>query len=216
MLIVNIQNKAKWLFYQLGQLVLAAGLLSLVFNYGYRYTVDRNINTPGFYLATVALGLIVFLLARKDYVFVNRYAFSEAEIEVGTLLGVKKRYPTSEYAFVPALHKAVNVPEQKATLSFYVRDLKKGRNVRNYSWVGVFGRGFPGGVAAVWLSGGYGFQAEGFWKAWGLRGCVPWNGPILRLAPCAGGKRTQDADVAWATVIGMLGKGGRIDEKHIL
>ena len=33
MLIVNIQNKAKWLFSQLGQLVIAVGLLSLVFNY---------------------------------------------------------------------------------------------------------------------------------------------------------------------------------------
>ena len=49
MLIVNIQNKAKWLFSQLGQLVIAVGLLSLVFNYAYRYTVDRHIDTAVFY-----------------------------------------------------------------------------------------------------------------------------------------------------------------------
>lgn len=136
MLIVNIQNKAKWLFSQVGQLVIAVGLLSLVFNYAYRYTVDRDINTPGFYLATVALGLIVFLAVRKDYVFVNRYAFSETEIVVSTLLGVKKRYSIAQYSFVPSLHKTVNVPEQKAALSFHVRDAKSGRNVRNYSWAG--------------------------------------------------------------------------------
>ena len=66
----------------------------------------------------------------------NRYAFSESEIQVGTLLGVKKTYPTSQYEFVPSLHKAVNVPEQKASLSFYVRDARSKRNVRNYSWAG--------------------------------------------------------------------------------
>ena len=31
-MIVTIQNKPKWLFSQLGQLVIAVGLLSLVFN----------------------------------------------------------------------------------------------------------------------------------------------------------------------------------------
>ncbi|KOQ18558.1 hypothetical protein ABW38_23305, partial [Achromobacter xylosoxidans] len=68
--------------------------------------------------------------------FVNRYAFSDSEIQVGTLLGVKKTYPTSQYEFVPSLHKAVNVPEQKASLSFYVRDAQSKKNIRNYSWAG--------------------------------------------------------------------------------
>lgn len=135
-MIVNIQNKFKWLFSQLGQLVIAVGLLSLVFNYAYRYTVDRHINTPVFYVATVVLGLIAFLIIRKDYVFVNRYAFSDAEITVSTLLGVKKTYSTSQYEFVPSLHKALNLPEKKASLSFYVRDAKTKRNIRNYSWIG--------------------------------------------------------------------------------
>lgn len=135
-MIVEVRNKVRWLFSQLGQLVIASGLLSLVFNYAYRYIVDRNIDTPAFYVATMALGLIVFLLIRRDYVFVSRYEFSDAEITVSTLLGVKKRYSTSQYEFVPSLHKAVNVPEQKAALSFYVRDAKSKKNVRNYSWAG--------------------------------------------------------------------------------
>lgn len=154
MLIVNIQNKAKWLFSQLGQLVIAVGLLSLVFNYAYRYTVDRDINTPGFYLATVALGLVVFLAVRKDYVFVNRYAFSDSEIEVSTLLGVRKTYATSQYEFVPSLHKAVNVPEQKASLSFYVRDAQSKKNVRNYSWAGFSPEDFQA------VSRLYGYRGE--------------------------------------------------------
>lgn len=154
MLTVNIQNKAKWLFSQLGQLVIAVGLLSLVFNYAYRYTVDRDINTPGFYLATVALALVVFLAVRKDYLFVNRYAFSDSEIQVGTLLGVKKTYPTSQYEFVPSLHKAVNVPEQKASLSFYVRDAQSKKNVRNYSWAGFSPEDFQA------VSRLYGYRGE--------------------------------------------------------
>ncbi|CAB3721726.1 hypothetical protein LMG3458_04025 [Achromobacter deleyi] len=68
-MIVTIQNKPKWLFSQLGQLVIAVGLLSLVFNYAYRYTVDRHINTPTFHVATIVLGLIAFLIIRRDYVF---------------------------------------------------------------------------------------------------------------------------------------------------
>ncbi|MFP3757882.1 hypothetical protein SB751_28805, partial [Cupriavidus sp. SIMBA_020] len=107
-----------------------------VFNYAYRYTVDRHIDTPVFYVATVVLGLIAFLIIRKDYVFVNRYEFSDTQISVSTLLGVKKTYPTAQYEFVPSLHKAVNVPEQKASLSFYVRDAQSRKNVRNYSWAG--------------------------------------------------------------------------------
>lgn len=154
MLTVNIQDKAKWLFSQLGQLAIAVGLLSLVFNYAYRYTVDRSINTPGFYLATVALGLVVFLAVRKDYVFVNRYAFSDSEIQVSTMLGVKRHYPTSRYEFVPSLHKTVNVPEQKAALSFYVRDAKSGKNVRNYPWAGFSPEDFQA------VSRLYGYRGE--------------------------------------------------------
>ncbi|MGH8815004.1 MAG: hypothetical protein ACREX5_00340, partial [Achromobacter pestifer] len=93
-MIAKIQNVPKWLFSQLGQLVIAVGLLSLVFNYAYRFTVDREINSTPFYVTTVVLGLIAFLILRKDYVFVNRYEFSDAEITVQTLLGVKKRYAT--------------------------------------------------------------------------------------------------------------------------
>ena len=114
-MIANIQNKPKWLFSQLGQLVIGVGLLALVFNYAYRFTVDRNINSTVFHVSTVVLGLIAFLIIRRDYVFVNRYAFNDNEISVHTLLGVKKSYATSEYEFVPSLHKAVNLPEQRAT-----------------------------------------------------------------------------------------------------
>lgn len=153
-MIVNIQNKPKWLFFQLGQLVIAVGLLSLVFNYAYRYTVDRHINTPVFYVATVVLGLIVFLVIRKDYVFVNRYEFSDAEITVSTLLGVKKTYSTAQYEFVPALHKAINAPEKKASLSFYVRDAKRKRNIRNYSWTGFSAEDFQK------VSQMYGYRGE--------------------------------------------------------
>lgn len=153
-MIVNVRNRATWLASQLGQLVIASGLLSLVFNYAYRYTVDRNVNTPVFYVATLVLGLIAFLVIRKDYVFVNRYEFSETEITVGTLLGVKKRYPTSQYEFVPSLHKAVNVPEQKAALSFYVRDAKSKKNVRNYSWAGFSPEDFQA------VSRLYGYRGE--------------------------------------------------------
>lgn len=37
---------------------------------------------------------------------------------------------------MPSLHKAVNVPEQKASLSFYVRDAQSKKHIRNYSWAG--------------------------------------------------------------------------------
>ena len=79
-MIANIQNKPKWLFSQLGQLVIGVGLLALVFNYAYRFTVDRNINSTVFHVSTVVLGLIAFLIIRRDYVFVNRYAFNDNEI----------------------------------------------------------------------------------------------------------------------------------------
>ncbi|OZI35601.1 hypothetical protein CEG14_11055 [Bordetella genomosp. 1] len=135
-MIITVQHRFKWLAYQTGQLVLAVALLSLVFNYGYRYTVDRNIDTPAFYAITVLLGLLVFVAWRRDYIFVKQYEFTPAAITVRTALGVTKTFPTTDYAFVPSLHKAVNVPEQKATLSFNVRDLRCKRTVRNYSWIG--------------------------------------------------------------------------------
>lgn len=154
-MIVKIQNVPKWLFSQLGQLVIAVGLLSLlVFNYAYRYTVDRTINSTSFYVVTVALGLIAFLIVRKDYVFVNRYEFTESEITVSTLLGVKKRYATSDYEFVPSLHKTINLPEQRASLSFYVRDAKTKKNIRNYSWMGFPSEDFQA------VSQLYGYRGE--------------------------------------------------------
>lgn len=163
-MIVNIQNKAKWLFSQLGQLVIAVGLLSLVFNYAYRYTVDRHIDTPAFYVATVVLGLVAFLIIRKDYVFVNRYAFSDAEITVSTLLGVKKTYPTAQYEFVPSLHKALSLPEKKAALSFYVRDAKTHRNIRNYSWTGFSPEDFQKVSQMYGYSGETDFKQKDFGK----------------------------------------------------
>jgi len=153
-MIANIQNKPKWLFSQLGQLVIGVGLLALVFNYAYRFTVDRNINSTVFHVSTVVLGLIAFLIIRRDYVFVNRYAFNDNEISVHTLLGVKKSYATSEYEFMPSLHKAVNLPEQRAALSFYVRNAKTKKNVRNYSWTGFAPEDFQA------VSRMYGYRGE--------------------------------------------------------
>ncbi|CAB3625427.1 hypothetical protein [Achromobacter pestifer] len=163
-MIAKIQNVPKWLFSQLGQLVIAVGLLSLVFNYAYRFTVDREINSTPFYVTTVVLGLIAFLILRKDYVFVNRYEFSDAEITVQTLLGVKKRYATSDYEFVPSLHKALNLPEQRASLSFYIRDAKTKKNIRNYSWTGFSPEDFQAASRLYGYRGETDFSQKDFGK----------------------------------------------------
>ncbi|ASR45122.1 hypothetical protein BEN78_12655 [Xanthomonas citri pv. mangiferaeindicae] len=133
---VTVRHPVRWSLYQLGQLALGAGLISLVFNYGYRYTVDRAVNTPAFYAVTLALGLIVFVIWRRDAILAHRYTFSPQAIGVRTALGMHRTFPTADYAFVPVLHKVVNLPERKAGLSFHVRDRRRGRNVRHYTWCG--------------------------------------------------------------------------------
>jgi hypothetical protein len=133
---ILVQNRLKWLFSQLGQLIIAVGLISIVFNYAYRYLVDWSISSPLFYISTLIAAFIVFLAFRRDYIFVNRFEFGEADFDVYTLLGSHKNYPLSEYKWVPSLHKVVNLPENKAALSFSVVDRSNGRSIRNYSWAG--------------------------------------------------------------------------------
>ncbi|MFD1880928.1 hypothetical protein [Paracoccus pacificus] len=137
-IIVSVKEPAKWFFSQFGQLVIAVGLTSLVFNYAYRFAVDWDASGFWFYAATLVLALITFVAFRRDYISVNRYAFSPDRISVSTLLGTERTYPTESYRWVPSLHKTVNFPEKPADLSFYVQDIKTGRNLRNYAW-----KGFP-------------------------------------------------------------------------
>ena len=135
-IVVSVQNKPKWALYQSGQFVIAVGLISLVFNYAYRFAVDWSASGAIFYLSTFVLALISFVALRKDYIFVSRFEFRESEFIVRTLFGVKKVYASQDYQWVPTLHKAVNFPEKSANLSFHVKDRKTGKSVRNYSWDG--------------------------------------------------------------------------------
>jgi len=133
---ISVKNWVRWTASQLGQIVIAVGLLSLIFNYAYRFTIDRNVSSPLFYLTTIVLGFIVFLLVRRDYFFVLHYQFYDTGFRVRTLFGGSKDFALTRYKWVPALHKVVNIPEKSASLSFYVQDRKTGKNVRNYSWSG--------------------------------------------------------------------------------
>lgn len=151
---ISVRNPVRWIVAQLGQIVIAVGLLSLVFNYAYRFTFDRNVSSPLFYLTTVVLGLIVFLLVRRDYFFVQQYQFYDTGFRVRTLLGGSKDFPLTRYKWVPALHKVVNFPEKSASLSFYVQDRKTGKNVRNYSWSGFSKEDFQR------ISARYGYKGE--------------------------------------------------------
>ncbi|PIF78242.1 hypothetical protein CLU95_5425 [Variovorax sp. 54] len=135
-MIVSVSNKAKWLLMQLGQLVLMVGLTSLVFNYAYRFLVDRTINTPLFYAVTLLLALVVIVAVRRDYLFVSRYEFTPEAIVVRTALGAAKRFETQDFKFVPSLHKTISLPEPTASLSFDVQNRKTGRRARNYAWTG--------------------------------------------------------------------------------
>lgn len=134
--VVTVSNRLKWLFSQLGQLIIAVGLISLVFNYAYRYLVDWSISSPLFYVLTLVAALIVFALIRRDYIFVTRYEFGKGDFSVFTLLGSHKNYPLDKFKFVPSLHKVVNFPESKANLAFSVVNRATGRTVREYSWAG--------------------------------------------------------------------------------
>lgn len=155
---ITIHSTARWLFSQLGQLVIAVGLISLVFNYAYRYMFDWTISSPLFYAATLVLALIVFVAVRRDYIFVKAYKFGLTEFSIHTLFGAKKVYPTSEFEWVPALHKTVNFPEIKAALSFYVRRLRDGKDIRNYSWDGFSRNDF------VKISAKYGYRSQSDFK----------------------------------------------------
>ena len=135
-MIVSVSNKPKWLLMQLGQLVLMVGLTSLVFNYAYRFLVDRTINTPLFYAVTLGLALVVIVAVRRDYLFVSSYEFTPEAIVVRTAFGVSKRFDTQAFKFVPSLHKTISLPEPTASLSFDVQNRKTGRRARNYAWTG--------------------------------------------------------------------------------
>ncbi|MBJ2155133.1 hypothetical protein JC881_05075 [Variovorax sp. IB41] len=136
MVIVSVSNKGKWLLSQVGQLVLMVGLASLVFNYAYRFLVDRTINSPLFYAATIGLGLVAIVILRRDYLFVTKFEFTPERIVVRTALGFAKTFDAQQFRFVPNLHKTISISESKATLSFYVQNRATGRNVRNYAWTG--------------------------------------------------------------------------------
>ena len=135
-MIVSVSNRPKWLLMQLGQLVLMVGLTSLVFNYAYRFLVDRTINTPLFYAVTLGLALVVIVAVRRDYLFVSSYEFTPEAIVVRTAFGVSKRFDTQAFKFVPSLHKTISLPEPTASLSFDVQNRKTGRRARNYAWTG--------------------------------------------------------------------------------
>lgn len=135
-MIVSVSNKPKWLLMQLSQLVLMVGLTSLVFNYAYRFLVDRTINTPLFYAVTLGLALVVIVAARRDYLFVSTYEFTPEAIVVRTALGASKRFEMQAFKFVPSLHKTISLPEPTASLSFDVQNRKTGRRARNYAWTG--------------------------------------------------------------------------------
>jgi hypothetical protein len=140
--VITVQNKMKWFFSQTGQLVIAVGLLSLIYNYTYRAAVDWGASSPTFYISTVLMALITFVIVRRDYIFIRKYEFRNASFTVHTLAGAVKTYERSKYEWVPALHKTVNFPEKKASLSFYVQDIKTGKNIRNYSWAGFSSEDF--------------------------------------------------------------------------
>ncbi|WP_341890363.1 hypothetical protein [Variovorax sp. YR752] len=135
-MIVTVSNKAKWLLMQLGQLVLMVGLTSLVFNYAYRFLVDRTINTPLFYAVTLLLALVVIVAVRRDYLFVSSYEFTPEAIVVRTAFGASRRFETQDFKFVPSLHKTISLPEPTASLSFDVQNRKTGHRTRNYAWTG--------------------------------------------------------------------------------
>lgn len=135
-MIVSVSNRAKWLLQQVGQLVLMVGLTSLVFNYAYRFLVDRTINTPMFYAVTLLLALVTIVALRRDYLFVSAFEFTPEAIVVRTALGFSKRFETQDFQFVPSLHKTINLPEPQASLSFDVQNRKTGRRARNYAWTG--------------------------------------------------------------------------------
>lgn len=162
---VTVENRAKWLFSQLGQLVIAVGLISLVFNYAYRYLVDWSVSSPLFYVTTIVLALIVFIAIRREYLFVNEFRFGNTEFSVHTAFGVTRTYKLSEYKWVPALHKVINVPEKKANLSFYVNNIKTGKNIRNYSWAGFSSEDFKSVSMKYGYSGATDFEQKDFGKA---------------------------------------------------
>jgi hypothetical protein len=153
-IVVLVQNIGKWLVSQIGHLVIAVGLISLVFNYAYRYVVDWSVSSPIFYLSTIVLALAVFVIARRDYIFVNKFEFRSTQFTVQTLLGVKKTYDLSDYKWVPVLRKVISFPERNADLSFYVTNARTGKNIRNYSWAGFASEEFQR-VSAL-----YGYSAE--------------------------------------------------------
>ncbi|MOA64262.1 hypothetical protein D3C78_1902560 [compost metagenome] len=71
---------------------------------------------------TLLLALVVIVAVRRDYLFVSRYEFTPEAIVVRTALGASKRFETQDFKFVPSLHKTINLPEPKASLSFDVQN----------------------------------------------------------------------------------------------
>lgn len=164
-MIVTVSNRAKWLANQVGMLVLMVGLASLVFNLAYRYLVDRHISSPLFYVLTTLAGLVVVVALRRDYLFVKRFEFTSEAIMVRTALGFTKQFDLTQFAFVPSLHKSVNVPESKASLSFDVKDRAKDRSVRNYSWTGFSTEDFRAVSRMYGFAGETDFEQKDFGKA---------------------------------------------------
>jgi hypothetical protein len=138
------KNRAVWFVLQLGLLLLAVLITLLIVSVVGRLILP-HLGVPvapgeyGIILSIGAVASLIMLVARREYWFVNRFEFTADRMVVGTLLGVERIYPTKDYAFVPVLHKTINWPQNKANLSFHVRRLDTGKNVRNFSWFG-FGR----------------------------------------------------------------------------
>lgn len=149
---ITVQNKAKWLFSQLGQLIIAVGLISLIFNYAYRYAVDWTVSSPLFYVSTLVLALIVFVAVRRDYVFVSKYTFGPTAFSVHTVFGAEKVYPLTEYAWIPALHKQSISREEGRPILLCQKD--KGRKRRPKLLMGgLFQRRLCQNFGEIWISG---------------------------------------------------------------
>jgi hypothetical protein len=135
-MVATVKNRAAWLGAHIAMAAIGTFLASLVFNYGWRFMVDRHAGSPQFYVATFGLGFATYALFRRDYLFVDRFDLTAETFAVHTAFGATRIFNTSTYNVVPSLHKTVSVPARKASLSFSLVHKQSGRRARNYAWFG--------------------------------------------------------------------------------
>lgn len=161
-IVVVVTRPLAWIAFQIGQIILAVALISLVFNYAYRFFIDWNISGATFYITTFLLALIVFVALRRDYIFFRKFEFSKEEIAIFPLFGSPKRYATNEHQFIPVLHKGVNFPERAASLSFSIKHIGGGRTLRNYAWAGFSPEAFQKVSKFYGFTGDVDFKTKDF------------------------------------------------------